>query len=77
MFDSFSAAKKTLDTFDYAEWFAFDKYWMDTDLYLVCEASDGKEDFDQGFYFRKGILSKLDGREIEEDERKQMGKRAV
>lgn len=44
-FDSFSAAKKTLETFKSDEWFGISLYWMDLHLNVIAEASDGKSDF--------------------------------
>ena len=34
-FDTFSAAKKTLETFQDANWFGIDKYWVDTRDFIV------------------------------------------
>jgi hypothetical protein len=34
-FDSFSAAKKTLETFKEEEWFAINKFWIDSSLHIV------------------------------------------
>jgi hypothetical protein len=49
-FESFSAAKKTLETFLFDEWFASDLYWVNgATMRIACVASDGKKDFEEGF----------------------------
>jgi len=46
-FESFSAAKKTLESFYFDEWFASNLYWVNmTNMRIVCSASDGKKDFE-------------------------------
>jgi hypothetical protein len=45
-FESFSAAKKTLEKFKFDEWFGIKKYWMRGNL-ITCEANDGREDFEK------------------------------
>ena len=45
-FDSFSAAKKTIETFEESEWFGIDKYWLSVGYEIVVEAKDGKREFE-------------------------------
>jgi len=45
-FESFSAAKKTLESFNFDEWFGSNLYWVNmTNMRIVCSAFDGKNDF--------------------------------
>ena len=46
-FQSFSAAKKTLETFDADTWFGINKYWL-REGQVVCEATGQREDFETG-----------------------------
>ena len=58
-FESFSAAKKTLEKFKFAEWFGIGKFWM-KDGEIVCEAEDGKKDFEiQNHYCHEKIENML------------------
>jgi hypothetical protein len=60
-FDSFSAAKKTLETFKEEEWFGVNKFWIDSSLHIVAEALNGKGDFERGLILNKGQIEKIDG----------------
>jgi len=63
-FESFSAAKKTLESFYFDEWFGSNLYWVNmTNMRIVCSASDGKRDFEDGFIVSEEILNE----EIESD----------
>ena len=46
-FDSFSAAKKTIETFEESEWFGIDKYWLSVDYEIGWEAKDGRSELDE------------------------------
>jgi hypothetical protein len=47
-FDSFSAAKKTLETFFFDEWFSSNLYWVDdSKMRIECAAVFGNKDFEE------------------------------
>lgn len=63
-FDSFSAAKKTLETFIEEQWFGLNKYWLDVDNNLVAECYDGQSDFQIGVVMCRGNIFKYRGFEV-------------
>lgn len=56
-FDSFSAGKKTLEKFVEEDWFGVNKFWMKGNL-VVCLATDGREDFENGMVITEDFLEK-------------------
>ncbi len=54
-FDSFSAAKKTLETFKSEEWFGIKKYWMRGNM-VTCQATDGRQDFEKKLVVTRQML---------------------
>jgi len=46
-FESFSAAKKTLESYIFEEWFGSNLYWVNyKTMRIICGAFDGKKDFE-------------------------------
>ena len=60
-FDSFSAAKKTLEKFRFEEWFGINKFWVKGSL-IACEATDGREDFENGLVVTQELIEENIGR---------------
>jgi hypothetical protein len=56
-FESFSAAKKTLESFYLDELFGSNLYWVNSeDMRIVCAAMDGKYDFEEGFIVSNELI---------------------
>lgn len=60
-FDTFSGAKKTLETFDSSQWFAIDKYWVDNRNGVVAQAENSRSDFERGLIVNGSYIERIMG----------------